>query len=207
MVLISSLEKVNPNPDIRVVSHLYRGCFQLISGTFKGTGKRGEAQKMVENTVTLGRAAFNAFKPTDIEIQLKRTYNHMGIEAGDSYYVITQFSVSSDGISPVEGIYINRGVFNISGSAKMGIRFESSAMVPLNPKSDLESWLKIFKDANPSMNEEGSARVALPPTEGSLEYLYLDDDLRITRGHRGAVVVVKRLEHKVIHLLDGIPVL
>jgi hypothetical protein len=200
MALISSLEKLNPNPDVRLAPHIYSGCFQLISGSFKGTGKPGEAQKIVENTVTLGRAAFNAFKPTDIEIQLKQTYNHVGLEAEDAYNVLIQFSVSSDGISPIEGMFINRGVFSISGSAKMDIIFESSAMVPVNPKRDLESWLKIFKDANPTMDEEGSAIVALPPTKGFLDYIYLDDDLRITRGHRGAVVIVQRLQHKVIDL-------
>lgn len=200
MALISSLGKLNPNPDIRLAPHLYSGCFQLISGSFKGTGKPGEAQKTVENTVTLGRAGFNAFKPIDIEIQLNQTYNHVGIEAEDAYYVLIQFSVNSDGISPIEGMFINRGVFSISGPTFMDIRFESSSMVPLNPKRDLDAWLKIFKDVNPTMDDEGSAMVALPPTKGFLEYIYLDDDLRITRGHRGAVVVVKRLQNKVIDL-------
>lgn len=200
MALISSLEKLNPNPDIRLASHLYNGCFQSISGSFKGTGKPGEAQKIVEKTVTLGRATFNAFKPTDIEIRLKQTYNHVGIETEDAYYLLIQFSVSSDGIPPMEGMFINRAVFSISGSTRMDIKFESSAMVPLKPQRDLESWLKLFKDANPSMDEDGSAMVALPPAKGFLDYIYLDDDLRITRGNRGAIAVVKRLQRKVIHL-------
>lgn len=198
--LISSLEKFNPNPDLRLASHLYNGCFESISGSFKGTGKPGEAQKLIEKTVTLGRATFNAFKPTGIEIQLKQTYNHVGIEAEDAYNLIIQFSVSSDGMPPMEGMFINRAVFSVSGSARMDVKFESSAMVPLNPQTDLESWLKLFKDANPTMDEEGSAMVTLPAAKGSLDYIYLDDDMRITRGNRGAIVVVKRLQSKVIHL-------
>lgn len=200
MALISSLEKLNPNPDLRLASHLYNGCFESISGSFKGTGKPGEAQKIVEKTVTLGRVTFNAFKPTDIEIQLKQSYNHVGIEGEDAYNLLIQFSVSSDGIPPMEGMFINRAVYSISDSTRMDVRFESSAMVPLNPQRDLESWLKLFKDANPNMDEEGSATVALPPAKGFLDYIYLDDDLRITRGNRGAIVVVKRLQNKVIHL-------
>ena len=153
----------------------------------------------MEKTVTLGRVTFNAFKPTDIEVQMKQIYNHVGIEGEEAYNLLIQFSVTSDGISPMEGMFINRVVYSISGSTRMDLRFESSAMVPLNPQRDLDSWLKLFKDVNPTMDEEGSAIVTLPPAKGSLDYIYLDDDLRITRGNRGAVVVVKRLQNKVIH--------
>eukprot|EP01018_Ginkgo_biloba_P007546 Gb_13068 [translate_table: standard] len=204
MTLISSLEKLNPNPDITLAPHLYTGCFEGISGSFRGTGRPGEAQKLVEQTVTLGRATFNAFKPTDIDIQLKQTYNHVGIEAEDAYYLLIQFYVKDPGAPAdgpaMEGMFINRATFSVSDAARMDVKFESSTVVPVNPQMDLQSWLKLFKGANPTMDDKGSATVALPPAKGFLDYLYLDDDLRITRGNRGAVTVVTRLPQKIIHV-------
>ncbi|KAH9321052.1 hypothetical protein KI387_015691, partial [Taxus chinensis] len=197
MALISSLGNLNPNLDIRIVPHLYTGCFQGISGSFKGTGKPGEAHKLVENTVTLGRATFNAFRPTDIEVQLKQTYNHVGIEAEDAYYLLIQFSVKCPDEGPLmEGMFINKAAFNVSDLSRMEVKFKSSSMVPLNPQKDLQPWLKLFRDNNPTMNENGVVTMALPPAKGFLDYLYLDHDLRITRGNRGAVTVVKRLPEK-----------
>lgn len=204
MALISSLGNLNPNPDITIAPHLLTGCFEQISSNLKGTGKPGEALKFVENTVTLGRATFNAFNPTDTEVQLKQTYNHVGIEADDAYYLLVQFSVNcpyegADG-PPMEGMLINKAAFSVADFNRIDIIFESSSMVPLNPQKDLQSWLKLFRDHNPTMDENGVVKVALPPAKGFHDYLYLDHDLRITRGNRGTINVVKRLPQKVIHL-------
>ncbi|GLJ11578.1 hypothetical protein SUGI_0171830 [Cryptomeria japonica] len=204
MALISSLGNINPNPDITIAPHLLTGCFEQISSTLKGTGKPGEAHKLVENTVTLGRATFNAFSPTDTEIQMKQTYNHVGVEADDAYYLLLKFSVNCpyEGADapPMEGMLINKASFSVSDFNRIDIIFESSSMVPLNPQKDLQSWLKLFRDHNPSMDEKGVVKVALPPAKGFHDYLYLDHELRITKGNRGTINVVKRLPQKVIHL-------
>lgn len=95
---------------------------------------------------------------------------------------------------------INKGVFSIPGSPKMDIKFESFAMNPLNPRRDLDAWLKIFNDVNLIMDKEGNPMVAFLPTKGFLDYIYLDDDPRITMGHIGVVVVIKILQQKIIDL-------
>ena len=84
---------------------------------------------------------------------MKQIYNHVGIEGEEAYNLLIQFSVTSDGISPMEGMFINRAMYSISGSTRMDLRFDSSAMVLLNTHRDLDSWLNLFKYVNPTMDE------------------------------------------------------
>ncbi|KAJ7562645.1 hypothetical protein O6H91_03G078300 [Diphasiastrum complanatum] len=203
--IISLLHKLNPYPDITTCGkELYTGFFEGVIASFKGTGKKGEGQKEVGASgtiVTLGRAAFNSFKPQGLEIRLNQTYNHVGHGSGDAYSVIIVFSVednSTSSLSPLEGLLINKARFSISNPEKMEVVFLSSTLAPRYPETDTDRWFKVFKIHNPDMDEAGAVTLTLPPIKGWLDYLYLDEDIRIAKGNRGGISVVRRLDKPVV---------
>ncbi|KAJ7555052.1 hypothetical protein O6H91_05G020200 [Diphasiastrum complanatum] len=202
--LISSLRQLNPNPDItRCGRDLYIGLFKGVKASFKGTGKKGEAQKEVGasgTVVTLGRASFNSFKPQGLEIRLNQTYNHVGQGSDDAYVIILVFSVHDNCtlLPPLEGLLINKAKFSISNPGRMDVVFLSSTLAPRFPERDLDRWFKLFKTENSNMDEEGSVTLSLPPAKGWLDYLYLDEEIRITKGNRGGIFVVRRMDEPVV---------
>lgn len=102
----------------------------------------------------------------------------------------------------VEGLLINSARFSIASASRMDVVFATCTMKMRNSedKEKRERWLKLFKEANPGMDERGSITVALPPAKGYLDFLYMDEELRITRGNRGGVAVMRRMAERVVHL-------
>ena len=189
--IIESLEQANPVAAPASKPDLYDGHFQLLNSTMQGVLYRGAF-------ITLGRATFNAFQPSSLQIQMHEVYNDVGVREPDAYDLALEFTIAQEGVPPLEGVIVNNARFEQEGSDRLSIVFLRSTLRPRNPERDLDAWLKIFKDSSIGMDEQGTFQKSLPPAKGWLDITYLDKDMRITRGNHGAVVVVKKLEKPAI---------
>lgn len=200
--LIATLEKLNPNPEPSKVPELMNGCFITVKSTLKG--KESADAGVFSSTFTLQRAAFGAFKPLKQEVILLDTYNHVRYANDEEYVLASEITIkNNDGELPeqLEGYLINHAKCSFApGSEKLTIRFLSSVLRPKNPENEteLQSWKKLFQEHNPGMDEQGFMTVKLPGAEGFMEHLYLDDEIRISRGNMNNTYVVRRLPGPVI---------
>lgn len=203
---VTELAKLNPNPDYTAVPELYTGAFQGIKVSFKGTGRPGERGKKVESRgtpLTLGRLTFNSFQPAGLEVLMDQVYNHVGLRGTDEYSLITEFQVTSQGedAQGVQGLSIFKGRFTAAGPTRMDLVFDSITLAPRVPDTDLELWKSLFREGNPGMDDRGVVPVKFPAAiPGFVEFLYLDDELRVTKGNQGNINVVRRLPEPLVTL-------
>ncbi len=204
LTLIAKLEKLNPYPEAREFPHLYNGCFAAVKSTLKQKGREERKDAGVfATTFTLGRVTFNAFKPLGQEVVITETYNHVGQASEDEYLIISKISVKvGEGEEPLEGLVVNAGKFSFVNPKDVEIVFASSTLRPLHPEkeNDLRRWKELFQEANPSMDERGFVTVQLPAAKGKLDLLYLDEDMRITKGNLGNVFVTNKLKQSAVSL-------
>lgn len=190
LAIVSELEKLNPVQNSAERPDLYKGPFQLLNSTMQDVLYRGAV-------VTLGRATFNAYNPLHLNIRMREVYNDVGMDSSDpdSYIVAIPFSIIRDGDSEIEGLLINRATCPVASSNRLDVFFLSSILQPLHSGVDLSEWLRLFKDQNPDMDDRGVCKKTLPPgKKGWLDIIYLDDELRITKGNFGTITIVRRLE-------------
>jgi hypothetical protein len=202
LTLIAKLEKLNPYPEAREFPHLFNGCFQAVKSTLKQKGREELKEAGVfATTFTLGRVAFNAFKPLGQEVVITETYNHVGQASEDEYLIISKISVKvGEGEEPLEGLVVNVGKFSFVNPKDVEVVFVSTTLRPLHPEkeNDLRRWKEVFQEANPSMDERGFVTVQLPAAKGKLDLLYLDEEMRITKGNLGNVFVTNRLKQSAV---------
>jgi hypothetical protein len=67
-------------------------------------------------------------------------------------------------------------------------------------ENDLRRWKEVFQEANPSMDERGFVTVQLPAAKGKLDLLYLDEEMRITKGNLGNVFVTNKLKQSAVSI-------
>lgn len=202
MEMIGALQKLNPNPEPSQVPELVNGCFQVVRGTVKG---RAAANAGVFASIfTLGRAAFGVFKPLKQDVIIEEGYNHVGYNLENEYILAFDISMKNrEGESPefLHGYLLNMGKCTFApDSEKMTVTFLSSVLRPADGVKDeeLRSWKQLFQEENPSMDERGWMSAKLPESEGDLDHLYVDDDLRIVQGTFKNIFVMRRLPGPVI---------
>ncbi len=202
LTLIAKLEKLNPYPEAREFPHLFNGCYEAVKSTLKQKGREERKDAGVfATTFTLGRVAFNAFKPLGQEVVITETYNHVGQASEDEYLIISKISVKvGEGEEPLEGLVVNAGKFSFVNPTDVEVVFVSTTLRPLHPEkeNDLRRWKEVFQEANPSMDERGFVTVQLPAAKGKLDLLYLDEEMRITKGNLGNVFVTNRLKQSAV---------
>ena len=190
--LIASLEKLNPTKEPATKPELYTGPFQMLNSSMQGVLYRGAV-------LTLGRCSFNMFQPAKLKIQMREVYNDVNLASEGAYDLGVEFTIVEDGSPPLRGLLLNRARCSPSGPAKLDIQFLGSVLMPQDSNIDLDAWREIFK-VNPEMDDKGFVRKDMPPLKNWLDVTYIDDDLRITHGGQGSIVVVKRLpESKIVY--------
>ncbi|SRR5579883_42664 len=170
---------------------------------------------------TLGRLAFNMFQPTELKIVIDRVLQPvflLGNGEQRSHDIIVEFTTIDDRFPKVAGIVHNQGVCYPISNTVLQVRFTGGTLAPQDPKQ-MDDWKAIFgkqhypsrqnwKDnlmsaifkllfglvppqtMNPETGEVSFTMERSP--KGRLEILYLDEELRITRGERGTVLVCER---------------
>ncbi|CAM6127545.1 unnamed protein product [Calypogeia fissa] len=200
--IITELSKLNPNRGLLEGNEgrkLWVGAFEGIKASFKGTGKKGGGKGEVGfkgAPATLGRLSFNGFKPADLDVYFSEFLSEVCEDPEGGYVLIIGFTFDNPRIKdlpPVDGMIFIKGSYTNVGPDKQEVVFQSSCMRPRFPEKDLEVWKEVFAEQNGGMDEIGQVFATFSNSKGSLEYLYIDEELRITKGNFGAYVVVRRL--------------
>lgn len=216
---IEKLVRLNPTAAPTRSEALMDGQWLLISAPNFPNGELREDGKYI---YTLGRLAFNMFQPAKLKIAIERVLQPITpIENGQNrtYDIIVEFTTVDENIPTLKGIVHNLGVCQPSDDRILQVQFTGGDLAPQNG-NDLSAWKAVF--SNQSKPSKSSLKERLmsgflklmfgivPPQgmdnttgrvsfkmqkspKGKHEILYLDEELRITKGRqRGTVLVCER---------------
>lgn len=215
---IEQLARLNPTVAPARNEALRDGQWLLISAPNFPNGERRADGKYV---YTLGRLAFNLFQPTDLKIAIDRVLQPvvpMENSQQRTHDIIVEFAIADETAPPLQGIVRNLGVCEPSDDNTLQVQFTGGELVP-KEHSELEAWKALFGEQSkpskkglkdwlmagvlrimfgivpPQGMDRKTGRVAFKmkrSPKGKLEILYLDEELRITRGEKGTVLVCER---------------
>ena len=215
---IANLAQLNPTT-APARNKVAEGQWLLISAPNFPNGERRADGKYV---YTLGRLAFNLFQPTHLKIAIDRVLQPVEpIDDGQQHThdIIFEFTVVEPDQPPLQGVVHNFGVCQPATDASLQVKFTGGALAPKDP-TQLTEWMQIFGDQTKPVNKSFKEKILggflkllfgiVPPKEidpktgqvsfqmkrspkGNLAILYLDEELRITRGEKGTVLVCERL--------------
>ena len=216
---ISKLVHLNPTAAPTRSEALMDGQWLLISAP---NFPNGELRADGKYVYTLGRLAFNQFQPTSLKIVIDRVLQPV-VPVGEgqqrTHDIIVEFTTADENTPTLQGIVHNQGVCQPSDDNTLQVQFTGGELAP-KEQNEMEAWKAIFgeqsKPSRRSLKERLMSVVLkmmfgiVPPQgmdgrtgqvsfkmrkspKGKLELLYLDEELRITRGERGTVLVCERL--------------
>lgn len=215
---IAALATLNPTP---APAHhpCLEGHWRLISApSFPDGELRADGRYMY----TLGRLAFNMFPPQDLKVVINQVFQPVVPIPDTGQYthdILVHFTTLGDDLPPLRGIVRNLGVCEPGRDSVLKVRFTGGALEPADD-ADRQQWRAIFEHpaASGELNlkawfqrlllqwmfglvppkgmdaDSGRMEFAMKrsPT-GSLEILYLDDELRITKGQKETVLICDRV--------------
>ena len=215
---IATLADLNPTPAPARNIQLRDGTWLLINAPIFPGGQRLEDGAY---RYTLGRLAFNMFQPQDLQVKIDRVLQPVlpiPERSQRSHDIITEFTLVETHAPPLQGMVKNLGVCEPSTDDTLQVQFTGGLLTP-KTGSDLLAWNKTFgnqsakprsslketfktlflklmfgldapSDLNPNTGEVAFTMKRSP--KGKLQILYLDEDLRITKGDKGTVLVCER---------------
>jgi hypothetical protein len=215
---IADLVALNPVPAPALAEELRDGDWTLISAP---SFPDGERRPDGTYCYTLGRLAFNMFQPRDLKVVINRVSQPvLPIAKGKqrSHDIVVEFTTVSKDTPTLRGIVRNLGVCQPEGDDKLRVQFTGGSLEPASG-TDLAAWKQVFE--HPERPPRGSLKEwwqnlmlrlmfgLVPPQgmdpdtgrtefqmkrspKGSLTILYLDEELRITRGQKETILVCER---------------
>jgi len=216
---IDHLISLNPTPDPTRQTDLLDGDWRLISAP---SFPDGELQEDGTYTYTLGRLAFNMFQPKDLKVVVNQVSQPVFPIAGSSqrtHDIVVEFTALSHDFPPLRGIVRNLGVCEPGSDTALQVQFTGGTLEPA-AGTDLQTWNDVFSKPSASVGfnpkewfqdlflkfmfglvppdgvdpETGRSEFQMKRSpNGSLEILYLDEELRITNGEQGTVLVCERI--------------
>lgn len=216
--IIEDLATLNPTPIPTRNSQLLDGNWQLISAPIFPDGKRLADGTYC---YTLGRLAFNMFQPQDLTVVLQQVFQPvlpMEEAMQRTHDIVVNFAIAYPNIPSLRGTVRNLGICKPASDTVLQVQFTGGVLEPA-ADTDLHQWSAIFE--NPKVPTHSSIKDwfqsqllklmfgLVPPKaidketgrmefqmrrspKGSLTILYLDEELRITRGQRETVLVCER---------------
>ena len=218
-VAIEKLVQLNPTAAPTRSEALMDGQWLLISAPNFPNGEQRADGKYV---YTLGRLAFNMFQPTSLKIVIDRVLQPVvpvGKGQQRTYDIIVEFTTVDENTPTLQGIVHNFGVCEPTHDNVLQVQFTGGDLAP-KEQNEMEAWKGIFREQSkpsrtslkerlinsvlrmmfgivpPQGMDHQTGRVSFKKQKspkGKLELLYLDEELRITRGNRGTVLVCERL--------------
>ena len=215
---IATLSALNPSAAPAYEDTLLDGDWRLVSAPNFPGKLRQEGGRCI---YTLGRLAFNMFQPTDLEVAIDGVRQPVwptGEGKQRTHDIVVEFSTVPPQLPQLEGIVRNTGLCIPQDRTNFKVWFTGGILAP-KPGTNLEGWRTVF--GNPTRRsqltfQERMAKLVLtllfglvPSTRldaetgeiafemkrsprGSLELLYLDQELRITKGEKGTVLICER---------------
>ena len=170
---------------------------------------------------TLGKLAFNMFQPTNLKLvidSVKQSVILLGEKEKRSHDIVVEFSIIDELFPPLKGIVRNLAVCYPVDNKNLQAEFTGGIFAPQKGEN-LSTWKDIFVQAKASkkglkeqlisvffklmfgltppqgMNTEtGEISFTMKRSpKGRLEILFLDEELRITKGEKGTVLVFERM--------------
>jgi len=215
---VDALAALNPTPR-PAASPLLRGDWIQTSDP-EFVGYLGPDEDGLQR-YTLGRLGFGMFKPEDLVCSISQPRNPIA-DRGDKidYGIVTSFSFAAATGERLQATLSSRAECAVASDTRLAVKFLGGELVPgtgrpvdgeageawratfgealsgVGKRERLKNWLlKQLVGLTPPghMARDGSMAYALTKSpESYLEILYLDDELRITKGNRGTVVVCER---------------
>ena len=216
---IANLAQLNPTPAPARNEALMDGQWLLISAPNFPNGERRADGKYI---YSLGRLAFNLFQPTSLKLAIDRVLQPVepiGDGQQRTHDIIVEFTVVEPDQPPLQGVVHNFGVCQPATDDSLQVKFTGGALAPQD-LTQLAQWMQIFGDQTKPVNKSFKEKILggflkllfgiVPPKginpktgqvsfqmkrspKGNLAILYLDEELRITRGEKGTVLVCERL--------------
>ncbi|GAB4380948.1 MAG: hypothetical protein Kow00121_38310 [Elainellaceae cyanobacterium] len=213
---ITTLSALNPTPE-PARSPLLDGDWQLISAPSFPQGDRLTDGRYC---YTLGRLAFNMFQPQNLKVvidQVAQPVQPIGEGSQRSHDIVVNFTTLNEDM-PLQGIVRNLGVCEPTSDTVLKVQFTGGLLEPAE-ETDLALWQQVFSNASqpsrsslkewlqgqflkfmfglvpPDRMNPNTGRVEFQmkrSPKGSLTVLYLDEELRITRGHKETVLICER---------------
>jgi hypothetical protein len=219
LAAITNLQTLNPTPAPTHSGQLLDSNWLLISAP---SFPQGEKLADGRFAYTLGRLAFNMFQPTRLKVVIDRVsqpVRYLGKGEQHSHDIVVEFTTIDESLPQLRGIVRNLGVCQPASDTALQVEFTGGVLAPQD-MGQIEEWRRVFgeqdKPGKTSFQEKFQALLLklmfglVPPQgmnletgeisfimkrspKGNLEILYLDEELRITRGERGTVLVCERV--------------
>ncbi|MDT9338987.1 PAP/fibrillin family protein [Trichodesmium erythraeum 21-75] len=170
---------------------------------------------------TLGKLAFNMFQPTNLKLvidSVKQPVILLGEKSKRSHDIVVEFSIIDELFPPLKGIVRNLAVCYPVDNKNLQAEFTGGIFAPQKGEN-LSTWKDIFVQAKASKKglkeqlmsvffklmfgltppqgintETGEISFTMKRSpKGRLEILFLDEELRITKGEKGTVLVFERM--------------
>ncbi|ABG53357.1 hypothetical protein Tery_4365 [Trichodesmium erythraeum IMS101] len=170
---------------------------------------------------TLGKLAFNMFQPTNLKLvidSVKQPVVLLGEKSKRSHDIVVEFSIIDELFPPLKGIVRNLAVCYPVDNKNLQAEFTGGIFAPQKGEN-LSTWKDIFVQAKASkkglkeqlmsvffklmfgltppqgMNTEtGEISFTMKRSpKGRLEILFLDEELRITKGKKENILIFERM--------------
>jgi len=214
---IADLATLNPTP-APARDPFLEGYWRLISAP---SFPDGELQADGRYVYSLGRLAFNMFPPQDLKVVINQVFQPVLPIAGTGQHthdILVHFTTLGDDFPPLRGIVRNLGVCEPGSDTALKVQFTGGILEPADD-TDRQQWQAIFERpvasgglslkawfqrlllqwmfglVRPKGMAADSGRMEFTvkrSPKGSLEVLYLDDELRITKGQKETVLICDR---------------
>ncbi|WP_066426716.1 PAP/fibrillin family protein [Anabaena sp. 4-3] len=216
---IENLQAVNPQTAPARNNTLMDGRWLLISApNFPG----GELLPNGKFAYTLGRLAFNMFEPTKLKLVIDRVLQPVlpvGNGEQRTHDIVVEFTTIDESSAPLSGVVRNLGVCQPASDTVLQVKFTGGVLAPQN-LNQIDAWRGVFgQQSQPKQrtfkehlmsvflrlmfglvppqgmnNTTGEVAFTMERSpKGRLSILYLDEELRITRGEKGTVLVCERI--------------
>jgi hypothetical protein len=216
---IDQLTTLNPTAAPARQTDLLDGDWLLISAP---NFPDGELRVDGTYAYTLGRLAFNMFQPKDLKVLINQVSQPVFPIEGTSqrtHDIVVQFTTLSEDFPPLQGLVRNLGICQPASDNTLQVQFTGGVLEPVEG-TELKVWQQVFGQATaparlslkewfqglllrfmfglvlPDKMDTQTGRSEFQmkrSPKGSLEILYLDEELRITKGEKGTVLVCDRV--------------
>lgn len=211
---IEQLCELNPTIAPACSDRLESSEWMLISAP---SFPQGEKLPNGKYCYTLGRLSFNMFEPTKLKIVIdcvKQPILKLKEDSKFTHDIIVEFTVINLDYPKLKGVIHNLGRCYPQSEDTLKVEFTGGKLNP-QPNQDLSLWKQVFnqeKSDNKGLQELFTSFILkiifglVPPKgmneqtgdisfemkrspKGNLKILYLDEEIRITLGEKGTILV------------------
>lgn len=220
-VVVAAIEKLaslNPNPVLTENIELLQGNWLLINAPNFPDRLPDEQNRYI---YTLGRLAFNMFEPVKLKVEIERVLQPVfptGKENEFTHDIVVEFHTCDRSL---KGIVKNLAVCSLKDKDTLQVQFTGGELIPTETQNSEQNraWQKVFNQNSPTQlsfveqikflfikwmfgigkvfdldTQTGKKAFTMKKSpKGDLKILYLDEELRITKGNRETVLVCQRL--------------